>query len=123
MPEYDALGFAPLTRQNFLATPADQTLNNSVIGYIPRYAEYKSRYDEIHSTFQSGGILKTWTIPRSIQSVAAQPILGLKISPLVGRNLFSAVYDGTKITDSFLCRYRYDVMMTRNMSEYGLPSI
>jgi hypothetical protein len=123
VPEYDSLGFAPLTRQNFLATPADQTLNNSVIGYIPRYAEYKSRYDEIHSTFQSGGILKTWTIPRSIQSVAAQPILGLKVSPLVGRNLFSAVYDGTKLTDSFLCRYRYDVMMTRNMSEYGLPSI
>ena len=92
------------------------------MGYVPRYREYKSRPDEIHSVFQSNGIYKAWTTSRSSQYLAGPPSTFLKVDPHVTGTIFSSVYDGTKNTDPYQCYFAFDCQMSRNMSEYGLPT-
>lgn len=62
-PEFDSLGMQLMSQ---FQVNADSNPSN-VIGYVPRYCEYKSRPDEIHSTFQSHGINKSWTTSRTFQ--------------------------------------------------------
>ena len=123
VPEYDSLGLQPVLRMDAAVEP-DATLNtnNDVLGYGPRYNEYKSRLDEVHCNFQSGGNLKAWTIPRSIQLSGVAVSKSLKIDPHVTNSIFSAIYDGTKNTDSYLHHFLFKAQMSRNMSIYGLPT-
>ena len=85
---------------------ADSNPSN-VIAYVPRYCEYKSRPDEIHSTFQSNGINKTWTTSRTFQYKLGAFYTGLKVSPHVTDSLFTAIYNGTKLTDPYQCYYAF----------------
>ena len=123
VPEYDSLGLQPVLRMDAAVEP-DATLNtnNDVLGYAPRYNEYKSRLDEVHCNFQSGGNLKAWTIPRSIQLSGVVVSKSLKIDPHVTNSIFSVIYDGTKNTDPYLHHFLFKAQMSRNMSIYGLPT-
>ena len=78
--------------------------------------------DEVHCNFQSGGNLKAWTIPRSIQLSGVAVSKSLKIDPHVTNSIFSAIYDGTKNTDPYLHHFLFKAQMSRNMSVYGLPT-
>ena len=53
VPEYDSLGLQPVLRMDAVVEP-DATLNsnNDVLGYAPRYNEYKSRLDEVHCNYR-----------------------------------------------------------------------
>ena len=51
VPEYDNLGLQPILRMDCTATPTIGSVND-VMGFAPRYNEYKSRLDEVHCNFQ-----------------------------------------------------------------------
>ena len=105
-------------------TSATSTQNNSdILGYVPRYNEYKSRVDEVHCNFQSHGNLRAWSVPRTptLSKLSVKNLI--RVSPLVTQSIFSAVPNGSKDTDSYLCHYLYNCKMVRNMSVYGLPAL
>lgn len=124
MPAYDNLGLQPLLLGQ-AAIPADGNANiNGVVGYQARYLEYKTRVDEVHGQFQSKQSLSAWCMPRTTQ-LAAGVIGGnsLYVSPKITDTLFALSYDGKQTSDPFLCHYRYDATIVRNMSMLGVPTL
>ena len=97
----------------------------TVLGYQARYLEYKSRVDEVHGQFQSGGSLSMWAAPRQATMVPNVPIQwqDFKVNPVVLNSIFMVNFDGTPLSDPFLCHFRFDVQRVANMSVMGLPSL
>lgn len=124
MPSYDNLGLQPLLRgQVNIPASGDVTLNH-VVGYQARYLEYKTRVDEVHGQFQSKQSLSAWCMPRTAQLQSG--IIGsnnMYVNPKITDTLFALSYDGTQPSDPFLCHYRYDATIVRNMSMLGIPTM
>lgn len=124
MPSYDNLGLQPLLRgQVNIPTSGDVTLNH-VVGYQARYLEYKTRVDEVHGQFQSKQSLSAWCMPRTAQIESG--IIGssnMYVNPKITDTLFALSYDGSQQSDPFMCHYRYDATIVRNMSMLGIPTM
>ena len=124
MPSYDNLGLQPLLRGQ-VNVPVNGAVDlNNVVGYQARYLEYKTRLDEVHGQFQSKQSLSAWCMPRTTQlqsNVVASN--GLYVTPKITDTLFALSYDGTQPSDPFLCHYRYDATLVRNMSMLGVPTL
>lgn len=127
IPEFDNLGMQPVHSFEFLESLGsnDQPVNK-VIGYVPRYAEFKSSVDVSHGAFRS--ILKDWVTPIDENFKYLANNLGsetnytmFKQSPQLLNNMFSLAADGTFATDQFLVNAQFDVKAVRNISRNGLP--
>lgn len=133
MPQYDNLGLQP---QFAYAAGLDTNLGvdaagkvklrdpNLVIGYEPRYSEYKSRLNEIHGEFQYGRSKRNWTTSRS---AVMGPTLAFRpgrwaINPSICDTIFPVNYNGDYKTDPFLMEINHNVTLTTNKSTLGVPS-
>ena len=124
MSAYDNLGLQPLLTGQARVSPAGEADMNFVIGYQARYLEYKTRVDEVHGQFQSKQPLRQWCMPRSVQlEMSSVGSAALHIHPKITDTLFALSYDGTQPSDPFLCHYRYDATLVRNMSMLGIPTM
>ncbi len=137
-PEFQNLGYQPLEGLDFALTvnpdgTSDNDFNNSILGYTPRYMEYKTARDVIFNNFMSGGSLSAWCTPRNdlFRSVldnknkkffSVNPTT-LLVDPAVLNPIFAFNYDGTTETDQFLVNSYFDVKAVRPMSVYGLSQL
>lgn len=137
-PEFQNLGYQPLQGIDFALTvkpdgTSDNDFNNSILGYTPRYMEYKTARDVVFNNFMSGGSLSAWCTPRNdlfrtiltpknkkIFSVNPTTLL---VDPAVLNPIFAFNYDGTTETDQFLVNSYFDVKAVRPMSVYGLSQL
>lgn len=156
-PEFQDLGNQPLQSCELVATTkikipldsqgsiTDSVFKNIVIGWQPRYSEYKLHYDEVHGelngamtngSWQSGvPTLSQWTAPRLaafdqdlITNLFASGSKGLgtnwfKINPKVMDTITINAYDGTQATDMFICEVNNNVKVYSPMSIYGQPQV
>ena len=118
--EFDSLGLQPLYGRNIQM----DTLNlNRSQGWQSRYMEYKTRIDEVHGEFQSKRSLAKWAIPRDVVLAQLGSSNDLYINPSVVNSIFGVNFNGSSITDEFLCHYSYNATLVRNMSVNGIPSL
>lgn len=95
------------------------------IGYVPRYAEYKTRVDKVFGSFDSGN--ENWVSPfnRINNPAYASGSLSYdkfyKIDPHLLDSVFSVNSDSTVSSDQFLVNCHFDVKAVRNISRDGLP--
>ena len=135
-PEFQDLGLQPVSSFELDFGSNATSTTPQTLGYINRYAEYKTRVDTIHGEFQSfyqyagytrkNGTLSQWAAPR--QQTAVTPVTGvynafLKIRPNVFNNISTVAFDGRESTDIFLVDCHFNVSAVRPMSVSGLPSI
>lgn len=125
IPEMDNVGMqAVVSGEMFGVNTGTQTSvkPTSVGGYVPRYAEYKTKVDKVLGVFS--GDLGNWVTPfdRTI------PYFGValgdkfyKLRPNILDSVFSVNADGTYSTDQFLVNCNFDVKAVRNISRDGLP--
>lgn len=124
-PAYDNLGFQPLDI-NFASYKGNSPskTKNYAIGYTSRYSEYKTRVDEVHGEFQSGKSLSAWCIPRSSAIVqtshAVFKFADFYVNPKVTDTIFALKYDGTQLSDPFLCHFKFQARKISNMSILGV---
>lgn len=136
-PEFQDLGFVPLCGADVAFFSSDNvknstSCNNKVLGYVPRYHEYKTARDVVFGEFQSGQSLSAWTCPRwdfvnykkdttnvSVELSASN----FMIDPAIMDNIFAVGYDGDSDTDQFLINSYFNVKAVRPMSVTGLPSL
>lgn len=153
VPELDSIGMQPL-----YAAEADITFgftNSSnpnypntipIIGYVPRYAEYKTRPDVVCGAFNS--TLQNWVTPRSPLNVRvdgrplteldhinkdgsivdrqnalqiAATATRLKINPNILDNIFGVAADSSVNTDQLLINCNFAHHAVRPLSVNGLP--
>lgn len=120
-PEFENLGYQPLIQSDvcFGGTPLDgMKYGNTVLGYTPRYSEYKTSRDMLYNQFMTGGSLNAWTTPRNnyTNTKARLSVPDLLIDPNVLYPIFGLKYNGKSDTDQFLINSYFDVKAVRPMA-------
>lgn len=122
-PEFADLGKQPVDPYEF-STEYFNPRQVSPMGYINRYAEYKTKVDKVHGEFSPSGSLDAWTTVRQYKSVSG-PVTNsfFKINPAVLDKIFAQVYDGSETSDQFLVDFQCLVTAVRPMSVTGEPAL
>lgn len=122
-PEFADLGKQPVSPYEF-STEYFNPRQVEPMGYINRYAEYKTKVDKVHGEFSPSGSLDAWTTVRQYKSVTG-PVTNsfFKINPAVLDKIFSNVYDGSEVSDQFLVDFQCLVTAVRPMSVTGEPAL
>lgn len=112
-----------------------QSVKNKLLGYAPRYYEYKTAIDEVHGSFYNGGD-DNWIAPFTDQYIAQyMSALGgvaqtnsiltywfFKISPSIVNPIFAIDADSTVATDQLKVNSFFEIYSVRNLDYDGLPS-
>lgn len=149
-PEFDSIGYQPIAGYELNGisptTSADAVTNKwlltcpHVLGFTPRYAQYKTKVDKVHFPFYSfqvngftdattnivKGSLSAWSLPRlsGIQDTFnANAFLARKVRPSVIDPISSVADDGSINTDFLLCNLDINCKALRNMSVDGQPNL
>lgn len=122
-PEFADLGKQPVSPLEF----STEYFNPRILepmGYINRYAEYKTKVDKVHGEFSPSGSLDAWTTVRQYKSVSGSVTNSFfKINPAVLDKIFAQVYDGSEVSDQFLVDFQCLVTAVRPMSVTGEPAL
>lgn len=129
-PQFDGLGLQPIYayERNLFALGSSSELPaaslSSLLGFAPRYAEYKTRQSETHGSFMSGQPDYDWTLSNnSFGILSASDPTNYKIMPDITDRLFSVAYNGSIQTDPFICYFSFKVDKISNMEVFGTPSL
>ena len=125
-PEFQDLGLQPVFNYELYNRiysdnmPENLRIKKGVLGFSPRYAEYKSAFDKLHGEFRNGRTLSAWSSVSNVtdtnQGVARN---SLKINPGVFNRIFASVYNGHESTDQFLTSAQFECKIIRPMSVTG----
>ncbi len=134
IPELDNVGMQPVNFRELIGYAqlygSDSELQqfDKIVGYVPRYAEYKTKVDVVHGAFSNS--LYNWVTPLNKNTIGTNyqyNILLLrdeyfyKQKPKILNGVFSVNVDSTIDTDQFLINCNFDVKAVRNISRDGLP--
>lgn len=147
-PEFDNLGkqpisslvFNPWKLANLQSGNKSLQLVNTVLGWFPRYVEYKTSVDEVHGqlngwvnrSFQSAPTLSLWTAPRFNASDSKKfdnwrdnglSLDFFYIDPSLYDSVFVNQYQGNQDQDQFICEVSNNVQAILPMSVTGEPLI
>jgi hypothetical protein len=142
IPEFDRVGMQsmPLVQlMNPLRSFADAS--GLVLGYVPRYVDYKTSVDQSVGGFKR--TLNSWvisygnesvknqvTLPNDappvepsepVPSVAPMNFTFFKVNPNCLNPIFAVEVNSDMSTDQFLCSSFFDVKAVRNLDTDGLP--
>ena len=142
IPEFDRVGMQsmPLVQ---LMNPLRSFANASglVLGYVPRYVDYKTSVDQSVGAFKRTlnswvisygniSVLKQVTLPNDappiepsepVPSVAPMNFTFFKVNPDCLDPIFAVQAGDDTSTDQFLCSSFFDVKVVRNLDTDGLP--
>lgn len=133
IPEMDNVGMQSVSAREFAgalvpySSSATSTMNK-ILGYVPRYAEYKTHVDKVAGAFTS--TLDYWVTP--LNKISASDIKNgnygslsddffYKVDSKILDSVLAVNVDDTVDTDQFLINCGFDVKAVRNISRDGLP--
>ena len=138
-PEFDSIGMQTIQFGRFVNSKSISWTSGvdyrvQTMGYLPRFFDVKTRYDEVLGAFRS--TLKNWVAPldpsyvsKWLQSsVTSSGALTLnltygvvKVNPCVLDSIFNVKCDSTIDTDQFLTALYMDIKAVRNFDYDGMP--
>lgn len=138
-PEFDSIGMQTIQFGRFVNSKSVSWTSGvdyrvQTMGYLPRFFDVKTRYDEVLGAFRS--TLKNWVAPldpsyvsgwlKSSVTSSGKLALNLnygffKVNPRVLDSIFNVKCDSTIDTDQFLTALYMDVKAVRNFDYDGMP--
>ena len=138
-PEFDSIGmqtiqFGRFVNSKDISWTSGVDYRVQTMGYLPRFFDVKTRYDEVLGAFRS--TLKNWVAPLDPtyvsqwlkSSVTSSGALALnlnygffKVNPRVLDSIFNVKCDSTIDTDQFLTALYMDIKAVRNFDYDGMP--
>lgn len=138
-PEFDSIGmqtiqFGRFVNSNEVGWTSGVDYRTQTMGYLPRFFDVKTRYDEVLGAFRS--TLKNWVAPldpanlsqwlRTSVTSTGNLALNLnygffKVNPRVLDSIFNVKCDSTIDTDQFLTALYMDIKAVRNFDYDGMP--
>lgn len=95
IPEFDSVGMQPVYGRSLLYDPAHYSnFATSILGYAPRYIEYKTAVDKVHGAFINGG-MEAWYVALNNSMVTDKIVSdALNIFKLqkVNPNIFNSIF-------------------------------
>lgn len=142
IPEFDtvgmeALGLEQLINSVFQTRVPDETSLITNLGYVPRYIDYKTSYDEVNGAFrkQSDG-LNDWVAPltnqyfetyfEGLRTAGISPSGSLtyqffKVNPNILDPIFDVNANSSVSTDQLWINAAFDIKAVRKLDRNGLP--
>lgn len=130
IPEFDRTGMVQVPTIEFANGQWAQNYLNTrpLLGYAPRYYDYKQQIDVVRGAFINGG-LGHWVAPigyeylRTMLSLIASDIQYqfYKVRPQVLDPIFALAVDSTNTSDQLLINASFDIKAVRNLDRNGLP--
>lgn len=138
-PEFDNIGmqtiqFGRFVNSRNVAWTSGVDYRTQTMGYLPRFFDVKTRYDEVLGAFRS--TLKNWVAPLNpgdlskwlSTSTTSSGKLSLnlnygffKVNPSVLDSIFNVKCDSSLDTDQFLTALYMDIKAVRNFDYDGMP--
>lgn len=138
-PEFDSIGMQTIQFGRFVNSKSVSWTSGvdyrvQTMGYLPRFFDVKTRYDEVLGAFRS--TLKNWVAPLDPScvsewlktSVTSSGKLALnlnygffKVNPRVLDSIFNVKCDSSIDTDQFLTALYMDIKAVRNFDYDGMP--
>lgn len=134
-PELDNLGLESLPYfaliNDWTHTQPSNVTSSTILGYVPRYAAYKTDVDFVDGAFLT--TLTSWVTPLTISEIVSKVSLAIptgswsvnygffKVSPRVLDSIFVTSCDNTVDTDQFLVESFFDVKLVQNLDYDGMP--
>ena len=138
-PEFDSIGMQTIQFGRFVNSKSVSWTSGvdyrlQTMGYLPRFFDVKTRYDEVLGAFRS--TLKNWVAPLDPSyvsqwlksSVTSSGALTLnlnygffKVNPRVLDSIFNVKCDSSIDTDQFLTALYMDIKAVRNFDYDGMP--
>lgn len=138
-PEFDSIGMQTIQFGRFVNSKSVKWTSGvdyrvQTMGYLPRFFDVKTRYDEVLGAFRSS--LKNWVAPldpsyvskwlQSSVTSSGALVLNLnygffKVNPRVLDSIFNVKCDNTIDTDQFLTALYMDIKAVRNFDYDGMP--
>lgn len=117
IPEFDSIGLQPVNFGEISSTNSA----TAIAGYVPRYAEYKTKIDVVHGAFED--TLSSWTLPYSFAHPARKPVnyLSFKVKYDFCDGMFGVNADNSVNTDQLYCTAYFNTNCVRSLSADGLP--
>lgn len=129
IPEFDRTGMVSVPMIELTNAAGTETFDSNLLGYAPRYYDYKQKVDLIHGAFASGG-LGSWVAPftalyiKSYFSGSRRTPLTytfFKINPSILNPIFTVDATAEYSTDQLLLNVGFDIKAVRNLDRDGLP--
>lgn len=133
IPEFDKTGMVSVPLIELTNSTANPTFTAQLLGYAPRYYDYKTAIDEVHGAFYNGtDDLTSWVAPvdtsyitKYIEAMhgngASLSYQWMKINPAILNPIFAQVVDSSVNTDQLLINSSFDLTAVRNLDRNGLP--
>ena len=138
-PEFDSIGmqtiqFGRFVNSKSVGWTSGVDYRTQTMGYLPRFFDVKTRYDEVLGAFRS--TLNNWVAPLNPAdlsqwlktSVTSSGALSLnlnygffKVNPSVLDSIFNVKCDSSIDTDQFLTALYMDIKAVRNFDYDGMP--
>ncbi len=131
-PEFADLGKQVISYHELNIAPRDGDVTvlatDSVLGFVPRYMEYKTAIDKVHGQFVQGGSLSAWAAPRNNPAIEVDQSYrftstSLKVDPRIFNPIVSIEYNGEDSTDQFIVDCSTVCHAIRPMSVTGEPML
>lgn len=130
IPEFDKTGMVSVPTVE-LSNTFNSTFTAELLGYAPRYYDYKTAVDEVHGAFVDGG-LGAWVAPVDktyINSYLAAThgdgasinYLWFKVNPAVLNPIFAQNVNSDTSTDQLLVNASFELTAVRDLDRNGLP--
>lgn len=121
-PEFENLGLQPLAAENvstICKTPG------KVLGYQPRYSEYKTALDINHGQFCYDDALSYWSVGRlrKEHGLDGLKLSMFKINPNMLDSIFPVNYNGFENTDCVFGGCNFNIVKVSSMSVDGMPRV
>ena len=133
IPEFDNIGMESVPAMELFNSKGFSSANvNRLLGYLPRYYNWKTKIDRVHGAFTT--TLKDWVAPidndylyqwfsASSGDPSVRPVQWpfFKVNPNTLDSIFAVNADSTWETDQFLVNCHIGVKCVRPLSRDGMP--
>ena len=136
IPEFDKTGMVSVPLQELYSKVSDEDTYDDnlpdLLGYAPRYYDYKTSFDRIHGGFNFANAFGAWVAPVSSEYLVRQMLNSggnqgsinygfFKVNPAFLNPIFDMDADDTLSSDQFLINSYFDIKAVRNLDRDGLP--
>ncbi|EFA44667.1 putative capsid protein (F protein) [Hallella bergensis DSM 17361] len=123
-PEFENLGMQPLN-SSYISSFCTPDPKNPVLGYQPRYSEYKTALDINHGQFAQNDALSSWSVSRFRRwtTFPQLEIADFKIDPGCLNSVFPVEFNGTESTDCVFGGCNFNIVKVSDMSVDGMPRV
>ena len=126
VPAFENLGMEAISKFELNARGNAGVFNN-VLGYAPRYHEYKQKLDKVYGEFMVGNTLASWvSVRRDLAGIANSGVIPTQyfyVNPSCLDTIFAQTASGSQTTDQFMLNVNFNFKAVRPMSDLGLPTL